>query len=247
MTRRPRKSRTKAVTRNLRPRVLARRLKHWLDPRSRFYGLDDLDRRLNELLDYEDGYFVELGANDGIRQSNTYYLERHKRWRGVLVEPVPHNYLRCVANRSERNHVFCNACVSFDYDERFVEIAYSDLMSCPIGLDSDVDDPLSHAREGMKYVDSAGPVFTFGAVARPLNELLIEAEAPDRIDLLSLDVEGAELEVLKGIDHDRFRFRYLCIESRDRDKLESYLGARGYALAERLSRHDYLFVDVSRA
>jgi FkbM family methyltransferase len=221
---------------------LPRRLKK---RRRKFYGLNGIDKRLAELLPHRDGYFVELGANDGISQSNTLYFERERNWRGVLVEPVPHNYLRCRANRSSRTRVFCNACTSFDYEGRFVEIAYSNLMSSPLGLESDVPEPVEHAREGKQYLDAAEEVFTFGAIARPLNDLLIEAEAPAMIDLLSLDVEGAEIAVLKGIDHTRFRFKYLCIESRGRAKLEDYLRQNGYEFFEQLTHHDYLFADRS--
>src|SRR5262245_53916520 len=52
-------------------------------------ALNDLDRKLARYLDYHDGFFVEAGANDGIRQSNTYWFERFRGWRGILVEGVP--------------------------------------------------------------------------------------------------------------------------------------------------------------
>jgi len=212
--------------------------------KSRFSGLDDLDRKLADYLDFDDGYFVELGANDGVTQSNTLYFERYRNWRGVLVEPTPHNYLLCRANRSPRSRVFCNACVSFEYRERFVEIVYSNLMSAPLGLESDVADPRAHAATGRKFLDPSHDNFTFGALARPLDALLVEAGAPGRIDLLSLDVEGAELEVLKGIDHRAHRFRYMCIECRSKESLVDYCQGVGYQLVEQLSVHDYLFRDA---
>lgn len=234
----------RSYLKKLRPSAIRRSLKHLIDPKSKYFGLDNLDQKLVRLLDYEDGFFVELGANDGVSQSNTLYLERHKHWKGVLVEPTPHNYLLCLSNRSHANHIFCNACTSFEYKDRFVEIAFSNLMSCPIGLESDVDDPIRHAIEGKKYLDATDEVFTFGSVARPLNDLLVEANAPDLIDLLSLDVEGAEIEVLKGIDHRKFRFRYMCIESGDKDKLVKYLEDNGYEFLQQLTYHDYLFTNA---
>ncbi len=60
---------------------------------------------------------------------------------------------------------------------------------------------------------------------------------------MSLDVEGAEIEVLKGIDHNQFRFSYLCIECRDLPKLSKYLDQFDYELIEQLSAHDFLFKD----
>jgi FkbM family methyltransferase len=240
-----RKTKLRSYTRKLRPRVLWRSLQHFVDPKSQYYGLHGLDRKLEALLDYDGGYFVELGANDGVAQSNTLHMERHRGWRGVLVEPVPHNYLRCCENRSAENRIFCNACVSFDYGERFVEIVYSNLLSAPVGLESDIEDPRQHADFGRQFLAEGERVFTFGAVARPLNDLLLEAGAPRSIDLLSLDVEGAELDVLKGVDHAHFRFKYLCIESRSKDKLVEYLAAQRYELVEALTHHDYLFRDAT--
>ena len=206
-----------------------------------YYGLNQLDRKLERYVDFDGGFYVELGANNGVDQSNTYYFEKQRNWRGVLVEPTPHNYLYCRANRSPANRIFCAACVSFDYREKFVPIAYSNLMSTPIGLQSDIAEPLAHAQVGRQFLHSYEDVFVFGALATPLNVLLLQAEAPSRIDLLSLDVEGAELEVLKGIDHDAFRFRYLCIECRDVERLKAYLFPRNYRLVDQLSQHDYLF------
>jgi FkbM family methyltransferase len=209
----------------------------------KYYSLNGLDKKIEKYLPFTNGFYVELGANDGVNQSNTLYFERNKNWRGVLVEPTPHNYLKCLANRSTKNHIFCNACVSFDYKNPFVEIAFANLMSSPIGLESDVLDPISHAESGKRFLESTDRIFTFGSVAKTLNDLLSTSKAPKNIDLLSLDVEGAEIEVLKGIDHKVYRFQYMCIECRDIDKLTSYLNPLGYELKEKLSGHDYLFVD----
>jgi len=211
--------------------------------KSKYHSLNELDRKIEKYLNHENGFYVELGANDGKTQSNTFYFERYKSWNGVLVEPTPNNYLKCLANRSNQNHIFCNACVSFEYKDRFVEIAFSNLMSTPMGLESDISQPLDHAESGKGFLDNSENIFTFGAIAKTLNELLDTANAPNKIDLLSLDVEGAEIEVLKGIDHKTYRFKYLCIECRDIIKLTNYLNLVGYKLVEQLSEHDYLFSD----
>jgi FkbM family methyltransferase len=209
----------------------------------RYYGLNNLDEKLERWLNYDDGYFVELGANNGVDQSNTLYFENYRNWRGALVEPTPHNFLACKKARSAASRVFCNACTAFGYLEKFVDIAYSNLMSTPLGLDSDLEDPMAHAALGKQFLAATDENFVFGALAIPLNKLLEKAGAPAIIDFLSLDVEGAELDVLRGVDHNKFRFKYICIESRSRERLESYLKDNGYVLLEKLTVHDYLFVD----
>lgn len=210
----------------------------------RYNGLNGLDRQLEAYVDYDGGFFVELGANDGVTQSNSLYFEKRRGWRGVLVEPSPHNFLKCRANRSPRSHIFCAACVSFDYRPEFVRITYSNLMSVPQGLESDIADAKAHASAGRAFLARNEEIFDFGAVARPLNALLLEAEAPKTIDFLSLDVEGAEIEVLKGVDHEQFRFKYILVECRSLPAMRDYFGARGYRLVKNLSEHDYLFTSL---
>ena len=47
----------------------------------------------------EGGYFIELGAFDGLTQSNTAFFEKYKNWRGLLIEPSPEKFAECVINR----------------------------------------------------------------------------------------------------------------------------------------------------
>lgn len=118
-------------------------------------------------------------------------------------------------------------------------------MSAPLNLESDIEDPRAHAAVGNCFLERGEIQFEFGAVARTLNSLMIEADAPSLIDFLSLDVEGAELEVLKGINHTAFRFRYILVECRDLPRLCSFLERWGYSFVEQFSSHDYLFAGQS--
>jgi hypothetical protein len=85
-------------------------------------------------------------------------------------------------------------------------------MSTPIGLESDIFDQIGHAQTGKQFLRPHEEIFSFGALAAPLNTLLIEAGSPARIDLLSLDVEGAEMRCLNGarkiFDERRVLFVY---------------------------------------
>ena len=47
---------------------------------------NNLDKKLQRYIDYYDGYSVELRANDGINQSNTFFFEKKRNWKGVLIE-----------------------------------------------------------------------------------------------------------------------------------------------------------------
>lgn len=79
--------------------------------------------------------------------------------------------------------------------------------------------------------------------ARTLSSVLEEARAPSEIDLLSLDVEGFEASVLRGLDLDRFAPRFILMEMEASERsspVEAVIGDR-YELVERLSPMDVLY------
>ena len=78
-----------------------------------------------------------------------------------------------------------------------------------------------------------------------MHSILVKNRAPKRINFLSLDVEGSELEVLKGIDFSEYTFEYICVESRSFDSIYQYLTDKGYLFCEKLTsgatHGDFLF------
>lgn len=230
------------LLRTVTPRRLIVAVKKRLAVLRRYAALHRLDRHLERHLPFDGGFFVELGAHDGITQSNSYYFERHRHWKGILVEPTHENYVRAVENRSPDTCIVEAACVSFEYDEPTIALAVANLHSSSLGIPTDVADPMGHVSHELPNLklDSA-EIRHVRAV--PLNDILDACGAPPRIDFLSLDVEGAELEVLRGVRHEAYRFSYLCIECRDLPRMEAYLTQHGYVLMEPLSHHDHLFRD----
>ena len=97
------------------------RLKIYLFRRRNYKAQDDLDIKLKKFLNKRNGFFIEIGANDGVHQSNTFYLEKNKNWYGLLIEPGKEAFSRLVKNRSRRN-IFVNAaCVPFYYEKDFIQ------------------------------------------------------------------------------------------------------------------------------
>lgn len=201
-------------------------------------SLNDLDRKLEKYLPQRGGFFVELGANDGFTQSNTYYFEKLRGWRGILIEPIPQLYAQVVRNRP-RSRVFNCACVPFDFEGPSVTMTYANLMSVVKGGIGDLELESQH-------IDAAEQVQQLQAyeVTVPTRTLtsILEGCGVTRIDLLSLDVEGFESDVLRGLDLDRFHPQYILIELKYRQNETEALLAEKYRKIDQLSPHDFLYI-----
>jgi FkbM family methyltransferase len=235
----------RTAVRELTPPVLWRLVKRMRGRPPTRTGLHGLDDRLERFLPTGTGYFVEIGANDGIRQSNTYWLERERGWTGLLIEPALNRFFELKKNRSSANSFACAACVPFDYPEEFVAMRYADLMTVSRDLTSDLDDTEAHMAAARGFLKGNEEVVVFGAAARTLQSLLDSAQAPSPVDLLSLDVEGAEIAVLRGVDHTRTRFMHILVESRAIESLNGFLQSQGYEMVTQLAERDFLFADAS--
>ncbi len=210
-----------------------------------WFGLNKIDKQLSKLIATNRGYFVELGGNDGLNQSNTKHLELFRGWRGVLVEPFPKNFQLMKNYRSPRSCFINAACVSFEYPHEEMLLTYANLMTTPLQGESDIMDRNAHANSGSVFLPENEVVHTFKSKALTLTQILDDCEAPREIDLLSLDVEGGELEVLKGIDHNKYRFKWMVIENRSPLALGEFLEGRGYSFVCQLSGWDYVYQDTS--
>lgn len=200
-------------------------------------GLYEMDKKLSRYLDYRGGYFIECGANDGFRQSNTYYLERFLSWTGLLIEPVPELYERC---RTLRRNATCvqAALIGPEYSGNKIEITYAGLMSVVGGAFSDQRRAREHVDEGLRIQGISS--YRVAVPAFTLSGLLDKQAISREIDFFSLDVEGFELEVLKGLDLARHAPRLILVEARDPQSIATLLATR-YEMVEQLTHHDYLF------
>lgn len=202
------------------------------------YARNELDLKLKKYLNFSDGFFIELGAHDGVTQSNTFYYEKKYNWKGILIEPVPKLFNYCKKYRSNKNLYFCNACVSFDFNKDKVKLIYSNLMTTAVDLTSDdyrkkhLADPELNFFEKNNY---------FYANARTLNSILKESKAPNIIDFFSLDVEGAEFDVLYGIDFSIYNFKYIIIETDNFERLDKFMTNKNYKFINKYNSNDYLY------
>lgn len=168
-----------------------------------------------------DGFFVEVGANDPTELSQTWFLEQ-QGWKGILVEPLPAccEKLRAVRKRS----VICQAAAGApeDVGEATLNVAASDVWS-HLG-DEDKSPPVT-AR--------------IRVTVRTLESILDEHQVAG-IDLLSIDTEGMELRVLRGLDLHRRRPALVLLE----DHMETldlffHMRRQGYRLVHRTGPNNW--------
>jgi FkbM family methyltransferase len=162
------------------------------------------------------GYFVEVGANEPERESQSFHLEQ-EGWTGVLIEPQPD--LADTLRKVRRAQVFEAACSSPDRAGRKMTLYV-------LGPYSSFDPNLA--------VTGLRPEQAIEVPVRTLDDILEEAKAPHPVDLLSVDVEGHELDVLRGFDFAYWHPRLILLEDHvtSLDK-HRFLTAAGYRLMRR--------------
>jgi len=136
------------------------------------FALNGIDRSISSQFNNLNGFFLEVGGNDGFSQSNTKRLELFLGWSGILIEPYLPNFRRIAKTRTSRTLAVHAACVPFGFLEPNVSLIYSDLMSSSLGMESDVLDPKKHSEEGARWIRSRGRVREFKSPAKTLNSIL---------------------------------------------------------------------------
>lgn len=199
----------------------------------KFYSQHGEDCLLWEFFGHKtQGFYVDVGAFDGVHISNSYGFER-VGWSGICIEPLPAMFSRCQSQRPDATCLNV-ACVADDTQTSvtfYVE---------PLGLLSGVQ--AGREDDVRRRYEKRGLEFSgFEAIhvpARTLNSLLAEyLPAGTPVDFMSIDVEGTELDVLRGLDLARYQPRLLILEANTRDErttLNAYLAENGYHPARRL-------------
>jgi FkbM family methyltransferase len=181
----------------------------------------------------ESGFYVDVGAFDGIHLSNTFSFEQ-QGWQGICIEPHPSYFPLCKHSRPKS--ICLNvACVGNDESKSVdFHVETSGLYS---GILGDREDDITY-----NYKHGWGTEFTglqrITVAACTLNAILTEHVPPGtEIAFISIDVEGTELDVLQGLDLSRFGPRVLLVEANTEETgkdITRYLEQFGYMEARQL-------------
>jgi FkbM family methyltransferase len=168
-----------------------------------------------------DGFFLDVGSGHGTIGSNTKALEE-LGWKGICVDPFP-------------THMEDRTC---HMEKAVVSSAAGQVVKfhTHAGLGG-IADTLGKWKEEAEK----SPAVELTTVT--LGEILERTKAPSFIHFLSLDIEGAELEALRGVPFDTYRFGSMAIEHNDeepkRTDILKFLEARGYRRVHSYKQDDF--------
>lgn len=184
-----------------------------LKPNQQWFSQLTQDQIVIDLLG-NNGYFIDLAANDAVDLSNTLALEQHHGWTGLCVEPNPNYWY----GLSHRKCTVVGALMGGRKEQ--VEVEFRGVLGGIVELTPNYPaDP------------QAPPVSRYTA---PIRDVLERFQVPTTIDYFSLDVEGAEMLIMKEFPFDRYTIRVLTVERPGAD-LRSLLEQNGYVFLKDLA------------
>ena len=180
--------------------------------------------------DKKQGFFIEIGAYDGILGSNCYHFEKFQNWNGVAFEPSKIQFEKLKRNRSCK---LINKPISEKQKEvDFFEVEQGLTMMSGIYDDNFISEKLIKNDPNSKFKTTKLLTTTF--------EENISHEI--EIDYISIDIEGGELNVLKSIDFEKYSIKVISVEnnSPDKNNFKSFFSEKNFKYFDRIG-HDEIF------
>jgi len=189
-----------------------------------------------------DGTYLEIGGLDGVKFSNTWGFNQYRGWKGTLIEASPPSYKRLARNRPDDKTVNKAVCANKQ------EVHWVEEGIAPVrGIWEFFPDEKVAGNDKKTFKERFYPDFTdqnigehsTAVTCEPLRDILAE-EQVQYVDLFSLDVEGAEYDILNSIDFKKFSFGAAAIETNmQTEKFKAVLEPLGYRYIETFERSDW--------
>ncbi len=193
-----------------------------------YYGQIGQDKFIREhFMQFEDkGFFVEIGAYDGITFSNSLHFEK-SGWDGICVEPNPEMFKELKKNRS------CK-CVSTCVWDKEATVDFLTVSGKPAdseckmltGIQKSMDE-----RHKIRFKNAAqgAEIITLKLKTITLNQLLDDAKVT-HVNYCSLDTEGSEFDILKSFDFEKYTVDVFSVENNfNEDDIRRFMATKGYS------------------
>lgn len=195
-----------------------------------FYSQDNQDKFLESYVfkGYKNGFFVDVGAHDGISINNTLYFEKNNNWTGINIEPIKTVFDKLVINRPTNinlNYAVCNNDGETDF---LCNTGYTEMIS---GIKNTFDNRhLQRLENENKQMNSTTKLIK---VNTKKLETIFDENNVSHINYLSIDVEGAEFEVIKSINFNKVFIDVIGFENNFNDvsiPIVAYLEEKNYTM-----------------
>lgn len=200
----------------------------------KFYSQYKQDYFVDFILQKQKGVFLDIGANDGVSFSNSYYFEKEKGWTGICIEPIKETFAKL---QKVRSCICLNEGVwSEKKTLRFYRAhGYAEMLSGIV--DSFNDDHFKRMKADIER--SGGTLETLEIEVDSLNNILNRYQIT-HIDFCSIDTEGSEYEILKALDYNKYRIMMMAAENQYNENiLRRLMNERNYTLVWRQGGDDF--------
>eukprot|EP00092_Neocalanus_flemingeri_P073101 GFUD01090139.1.p1 GENE.GFUD01090139.1~~GFUD01090139.1.p1 ORF type:complete len:291 (-),score=83.39 GFUD01090139.1:16-888(-) len=199
-----------------------------------------VDHILQHYNNKKNGFFIEAGAWDGEQLSNTLYLETQLGWTGLLVEPNKQVFDILVGKK--RNAHSINSCLSIKGNAEKVKFDTADVYGAIDNNNDPKNDAKKNRKSQMRFYHKEVARQTLTVQCYPLYSILLALGNP-KVDFMSLDIEGSELDVLRTLPFDKVDIEVFLIETNKANltAVNDLMAKAGYEMTP-IPPFDHLFV-----
>ena len=178
----------------------------------------------------KNGYFVEIGAFDGVLGSNCIHFEKSMKWEGIAIEPSKIQFQKLSKNRNCK--VLNKAISSTEKDVEFIEVIEGLTQMSGINNDDYSAKTIIKNDENTKFNKIKLKTSTF-------NKNVLNKE----IDYLSMDIEGAELDVLQSINFQEYIIKVISVENNSPEKINFniFLKENNFSFFDRVGKDEIFY------